>query len=470
MGIDRKSVGVPRELGVTMRTMLPILAGLVLCSGLAACGLAESPSGESECEDRDGDGFDAATEACPSGRDCDDTDESIHPNATEICENDIDEDCSGDDAICPDSCIDRDRDGYGEGDGCRGPDCDDGNPDIHPGAEEICDDGIDQDCDGEDLECSSQCTDADRDGFGAEGANDACARDAVDCDDSNPDVHPEADEVCNGRDDNCNGEVDECPDENATCTETDDGLRCQLPLGAECSDSSLCPDGTRCDPQSGECRKDTNESCSEGECLEVLSCTDGTCKGEYCENVTCPDDKPECDDRQSRCVECAYWDERENWNCDAGEECIGNGWCGRRVSLTNDDPVDAYDDVRWSVLELSVALADCWNEGGGGASRQMCAGVETDEALRTIAEPDVRDAYDEFKTAYEDDELQHMSDEQFNELGDLLGDGLFDLNNLEWESDIPPASQSVCVWFDDHGTFGRSKLHVQECSEFELPN
>ena len=32
-------------------------------------------------------------------------------------------------------------------------DCDDGNADIYPGAEEICGDGIDQDCSGTDKEC-----------------------------------------------------------------------------------------------------------------------------------------------------------------------------------------------------------------------------------------------------------------------------------------------------------------------------
>ncbi|MBN1771330.1 MAG: putative metal-binding motif-containing protein [Deltaproteobacteria bacterium] len=51
--------------------------------------------------------------------------------------------CMPDDGVC---CIDRDGDDYGQGDGCLGTDCNDGNPAINPGAEELCD-GLDNDCD-----------------------------------------------------------------------------------------------------------------------------------------------------------------------------------------------------------------------------------------------------------------------------------------------------------------------------------
>jgi hypothetical protein len=46
------------------------------------------------------------------------------------------------------ACTDSDGDGYGVGDTCSGPDCNDSNAQIHPGATEKCN-GIDDDCDGQ---------------------------------------------------------------------------------------------------------------------------------------------------------------------------------------------------------------------------------------------------------------------------------------------------------------------------------
>ena len=59
----------------------------------------------------------------------------------------------------PPACIDNDGDGYGVGPGCaKAQDCDDTNPDVHPGADEICRDGIDNDCDGQtDVNCKRKC-------------------------------------------------------------------------------------------------------------------------------------------------------------------------------------------------------------------------------------------------------------------------------------------------------------------------
>ena len=131
--------------------------------------------------------------------------------------------------------MDADSDGYGDpgiskeaetqpdGYVSNNTDCDDSSAGIHPGATEICGDGIDQDCDGSDLTCETTVyyKDADADGYsdgttqeesvqpdGYYEAGDLIAT-SGDCDDSNADVNPGAAEICNdGIDNDCNGSTD----------------------------------------------------------------------------------------------------------------------------------------------------------------------------------------------------------------------------------------------------------------------
>ena len=129
--------------------------------------------------------------------------------------------------------VDADGDGYGDMNAdveevCPGTagyadlplDCDDANPEIHPDAAELCS-GIDEDCDGEldnGYPTRLWYTDADGDGFGARyPAQAACSapgegwvRNVRDCDDSDAAIRPDAVEVCNGGvDDDCNGLADD---------------------------------------------------------------------------------------------------------------------------------------------------------------------------------------------------------------------------------------------------------------------
>ena len=94
--------------------------------------------------DMDDDGFESEE---AGGTDCDDYNASIYPGAEEIVDNGIDEDCDGQDSVSPTVNSDVDGDNYTVSDG----DCDDNNSNVHPGATDIPDNGIDEDCDGNDA-------------------------------------------------------------------------------------------------------------------------------------------------------------------------------------------------------------------------------------------------------------------------------------------------------------------------------
>ncbi|MFT5457510.1 MAG: hypothetical protein ACI9K2_004004 [Myxococcota bacterium] len=110
--------------------------------------------------DRDRDGFGAEDDfvyACsrPDGTaatndDCDDADPTVGPPSLWLEDGDGDGFGAGDPADPVPTC---DPPGPGLFPDWRGIDCDPGDPTIFPGAEEVCEDGIDQDCDGADAEC-----------------------------------------------------------------------------------------------------------------------------------------------------------------------------------------------------------------------------------------------------------------------------------------------------------------------------
>lgn len=194
-------------------------------------------------EDADGDGAgnpESTTEACtqPSGyvaddQDCDDTDAEVAPDAPELC-NDRDDDCDDEvdegaiDALTvyPDS----DGDDFGSdsqtgkqscevlgGQSTDNSDCDDRDPNIHPLADERCNE-VDDDCDGDidedPVDGIDVYPDVDGDGYGSDAfppkqaceANPNQATVGGDCDDMDPGVYPTAEEQCgDGIDQDCSG-------------------------------------------------------------------------------------------------------------------------------------------------------------------------------------------------------------------------------------------------------------------------
>jgi Putative metal-binding motif len=187
--------------------------------------------------------------------------------------------------------VDLDRDGHGAELlgvklGCEGEpppvgyasvsgDCNENNETVHPGATEVCN-RKDDDCNGEVDENAPAVMlwpDDDGDGYYASrtgtpevGCANLSGLAALggDCDDTNPEAHPDATEVCNGRDDDCDGDVDDrvrplcgvgwCARYSTSCDPED----CEpgAPVAETCNsfdddcdgvnDNDACPPGTVC--------------------------------------------------------------------------------------------------------------------------------------------------------------------------------------------------------------------------------
>lgn len=145
----------------------------------------------------------------------------INPGVTEICNDGLDNDCNhqiDDQSLCG-ICIDNDNDNFGASGTlqCAQPqiDCNDNNYLIHPGAIEYCNDNVDSNCDGLDNGegCTVYCQDNDFDGYGVSGLE-MCDYAELDCNDENAAIHPGVVERCDLMDNNCDGRVDEnnvCP-------------------------------------------------------------------------------------------------------------------------------------------------------------------------------------------------------------------------------------------------------------------
>ncbi len=146
--------------------------------------------------DEDADGW------ARSEGDCDDAEPEAHPGQSEQIYDGVDNDCDP-------STLDDDLDGDGFG---HDIDCNDEDPSIHPDAEDTPGDGVDQDCDGADGDAPEDTGDTgdepgdtgaaeDRDGDGYSPPED--------CNDLEPLANPGELEICDdGFDNDCDGAVD----------------------------------------------------------------------------------------------------------------------------------------------------------------------------------------------------------------------------------------------------------------------
>ncbi len=106
-------------------------------------------------------------------------------------------------------------------------DCNDLNGDVHPGATELCN-SVNDDCDmaidEEASDASTFCRDADDDMFGTStmmmtacSAPTGYVSNCTDCDDGDPQIRPNAAEICDDVNNNCTGGIDEDPAATTDC-------------------------------------------------------------------------------------------------------------------------------------------------------------------------------------------------------------------------------------------------------------
>ena len=233
------------------------------CDGYVDVADLDAEGCPSLCTDSDGDTYAAQGGDC-GPVDCDDTNAGVYPGAEEIANNGIDEDCSGADSVDT-SIVDNDGDTYSVAAG----DCDDYNAAINPGADDIANNGIDEDCNGWDL---VDVTLLDNDGDGFTPA-------AGDCDDTDGTVNPDAEEICtDGMDNDCNGMVD---------TQDEGAIDCPIACTDRDGDSYAFEGGDcgpiDCDDQNGAVNPGAVELCDDlidNDCDELID--------EGCDR-TCPD-------------------------------------------------------------------------------------------------------------------------------------------------------------------------------------
>ncbi len=308
--------------------------------------------------DLDGDG-------ALDGDDCNDQDAAIHPGADEHCDG-VDEDCDGEvDNDAVDGAIwypDADGDGFGDSAGATracvappghvvgGGDCDDTDTAYNPGGPETdCSDPNDYNCDG----IVGQ-VDTDGDGFFA----------CEECNDTDPSIHPDATEVCDGLDNDCVSGVDQGAVDAPTWYADVDGdgygdeddagsTQCSQPPGAVL-------DNTDCD--------DAAAAVNPGVGLDLPNGADDDCDG-----FTDEDSPPTAGDVQ------AIWDNNCLGNCHvafpnpSGGLSLEDGYAST-VGVASDDvpsmdliaPGSPSDSYLWHKLQGTQGSV-------GGAGGQMPA-------------------------------------------------------------------------------------------------
>ena len=158
---------------------------------------------------------------------------------------------------------DADADGY-----TADVDCDDSDPGVNPGADEVCD-AIDNNCEGG----IDEGFDVDEDMYTTCGADGTVGTEDDDCLDTNSSINPGAEELCNGEDDNCD-------------TVTDEGFDFDLDFVTSCGPDGIAGNADDdCNDSDINAYPGAPEACGGGTDLNCDSVLPDPCGGDDCADI-----------------------------------------------------------------------------------------------------------------------------------------------------------------------------------------
>jgi hypothetical protein len=288
--------------------------------------------------------------------------------------------------------------------------------------------GLDQLEEGETGRCEREdsgaalCVDGDGDGFNAPGCPDVAAS-QIDCDDTNPDVNPGEEEICDGVDNNCSCDraAGDTNSDQIICGPGDDGVdedqperNCALRAGVCAGATIACINGTypiaQCDefgayPETFEAGTETlcdgldnncNGTVDEGDCdcqldnLEAREC--GRDTGACTRGITvCGDDST-----RTTCLSAsvAYVCE-DGAECEPGTECEDGSTCAAQTCEANEDCT--LQENGFCVEELVNIIESIEDDCAPGSTERNCPrsvcryldGIDSCSAATDCAEGEV---------------------------------------------------------------------------------
>ena len=311
--------------------------------------------GPCDSVDDDGDGF----SECDG--DCDDAESTVYPAAPEVCDDGIDQNCDGQ----TDEYADDDGDGLSNCDG----DCDDFEAEAFLGNPEACD-FIDNDCDGE----IDEDFDGDADGY-------TSCDSPADCDDADGAIYPGQAESCDGIDNNCDGQIDEgldgdgdgisicagdCDDANPDvypgapelCDELDNDCDEALAEYEYDNDGDGYLECAECDDGDADVFPGAEETCDDG--------VDGDCLGDL--------ETTEVDDDGDGISECGG-------DCDDGDPSIhpeADEQCNGGIDDDCNPATDELADQDHDGYTICGADCDDFDATANPGADEICDGIDND--------------------------------------------------------------------------------------------